>query len=61
MIEKDEALAATFAEQQEVLEREEVVGVQEVKEKNANGTGKLVMAEEVSVGHVSWAACMWMI
>lgn len=57
VIEKDEALAATFAKEQEILKRE-VVEVEEVKEEKANGSGKLVMAEEISVGHVSWAACM---
>ncbi|KAF9233710.1 hypothetical protein BU15DRAFT_90237 [Melanogaster broomeanus] len=55
-IEKDELLAAAVAKEQEILEPEvEVDNRQEVK-KEDKASGKLVMAEEISVGHVSWAA-----
>ncbi|KIJ62401.1 hypothetical protein HYDPIDRAFT_94464 [Hydnomerulius pinastri MD-312] len=55
-ISKDEALAAEVAKEQEILKKEvEVIEGQEVK-KEDKPSGKLVVSEEISEGHVSWAA-----
>ncbi|KAH0835495.1 hypothetical protein J3R83DRAFT_9163 [Lanmaoa asiatica] len=56
LVERDEALAAVFAKEQEILEKDGVDEVPEVNGEKPNGNGKLVMAEEIPVGHVSWAA-----
>ncbi|KAG0697813.1 hypothetical protein DFH29DRAFT_984146 [Suillus ampliporus] len=57
-IAKDDKFAAEVAKEQEVLAKEaEVVDTPEEPEADAKKSdGKLVMSEEIAVGHVSWPA-----
>jgi len=58
-IAKDVKFAAEVAKEQEVLEKEtEVIDTPEEPKADAKKSdGKLVMSEEIAVGHVSWPAC----
>lgn len=58
-IAKDVKLAAEVAKEQEVLDKEaEVIDTPEEPKADAKKSeGKLVMAEEIREGHVSWPAC----
>ncbi|KAG1858585.1 hypothetical protein C8R48DRAFT_775022 [Suillus tomentosus] len=54
-IAKDGKLAAEMAKEQEVLAKDAQV-VDTLEEPKAKSDGKLVMSEEIAVGHVSWPA-----
>ncbi|KIJ68833.1 hypothetical protein HYDPIDRAFT_173463 [Hydnomerulius pinastri MD-312] len=58
VIAKDDKLAAEIAKEQEILEKEEqaVDSVEPTAEVKDKSDGKLVMAEEILEGHVSWPA-----
>jgi hypothetical protein len=61
----DRKLAAEIAKEQEILKKEEEIidnaePTIEAKDKTkGKADGKLVMAEEILEGHVSWPACKW--
>lgn len=58
-IAKDGKLAAEMAKEQEVLAKDAQV-VDTPEEPKAKSDGKLVMSEEIAVGHVSWPACWFL-
>jgi hypothetical protein len=54
----DEILADEEEEDQEVDEKsEEILDAEQKKGVTTKNDGKLIVAEEVAEGHVSWAAC----
>lgn len=62
---KDEKLAEEFKHDEEALELDETEEIEAGDSMDAvvvpakGAEGKLVIAEEIAVGHVSWNACEW--
>jgi len=56
VVAKDDKLAAEMMEEQEALQIEEGVACNAEDVPKKSGDGKLVMAEEILEGHVSWTA-----
>lgn len=55
---KDKGLSKEIEEENEVIEKaEHTVDDQQPIEETKKSDGKLIVAEEISVGHVSWPAC----
>jgi hypothetical protein len=53
-----EVLAEVAEEDQEAFEKnEEILDAEQKKATATNNDGKLILAEEVAEGHVSWTAC----
>lgn len=53
---KNERLLQEMIEEQEIFGKEEKVAGTLQAEKDTNTSGKLVLAEEIAIGHVSWEA-----
>ena len=56
---KDKGLSKEIDEENKVIEKaEHTVDDQQPVEESKKSDGKLIVAEEISVGHISWPACM---
>jgi len=56
VVAKDDKLAAEMMKEQEALQMEKGIACNAEDVPNKSGDGKLVMAEEILEGHVSWTA-----
>ena len=55
---KDKGLSKEIDEENKVIEKaEHTVDDQQPVEESKKSDGKLIVAEEISVGHISWPAC----
>ena len=54
-IAKDDSLAKEMKHEQEAIELDEDEGEDEIAAEDKKG--KLVVSEEIEIGHVSWPAC----
>lgn len=56
---KDKGLSKEIDEENKVIEKaEHTVDDQQPVEESKKSDGKLIVAEEISVGHIGWPACM---